>query len=405
MTFGVSLVVLGLIVGLAIDMARVYNATRRIEAALDAAALAGAKILNETDEQNPAIQSAAYSAFIANVGGLAHADGALSNFSALPDLPNYSVNVGVTLAVPATFARLAGLTEFRVARNAASSYSMAKIEVALALDVTGSMNDTPAGDSMSKLAALKIAANDLIDTLFESASTDSNVRVSLVPWSSGVRAGSFATAVKGTSSGSDCIVERAGDGATSDILPDAISFAGEMPAASVAAGYVCPDLAVVPLSGRQQSSDLKAKINSLTGAGGTAGHLGTAWAWYMLSNAWSSLHPTSASRPEPPSSKVIKAAVIMTDGVFNTSHFGGVLDFGSGGYNDQSYTTFKTLCDGMTASGIRVFTIAFDLSDSHALDKMAECSGANAMTVSNAIQLQQAFRSIASELNAIRLTR
>ena len=38
---------------------------------------------------------------------------------------------------------------------------------------------------------------------------------------------------------------------------------------------------------------LKAKINGLSASGGTAGHLGTAWAWYTLSPNWASLWPTA----------------------------------------------------------------------------------------------------------------
>jgi len=38
---------------------------------------------------------------------------------------------------------------------------------------------------------------------------------------------------------------------------------------------------VVPLASTKQT--LLDKITGLTASGGTAGHLGTAWAWYMLS--------------------------------------------------------------------------------------------------------------------------
>ena len=142
----------------------------------------------------------------------------------------------------------------------------------------------------------------------------------------------------------------------------------------------------------------------MTAIGGTAGHLGAAWAWYMLSPSWANLHPTG-SQPEPASRTVIKTAVIMTDGIFNTSHVGGVLDAGSGGYNEQSYTMFKSLCDGMKAQDIRVYTVAFDLTDSYALSKLEECAGANALTASTSAQLYEVFRQIGTDINSIRVTR
>jgi hypothetical protein len=102
---------------------------------------------------------------------------------------------------------------------------------------------------------------------------------------------------------------------------------------------------------------------------------------------------------------VVKAAVIMTDGVFNTSHVGGVLSSGAGSYSEESYTMFKTLCEGMRSQGIRVYTVAFDLTDTHALSKLEECAGANVLTAANSSQLNAVFKSIATDLNAIRVVR
>ena len=45
--------------------------------------------------------------------------------------------------------------------------------------------------------------------------------------------------------------------------------------------------AVIPLT--SDKSALLATINGYTPAGSTAGHLGTAWAWYMLAPSWNSI--------------------------------------------------------------------------------------------------------------------
>lgn len=401
--FGLAVVVLGGFVGLAIDTARAYNVTRKVEAALDAAALAGAKLMNQSDGQAIDIQQVALATFRANTVNMSIGDVTFSNFTAVPNTSNSSVRVGVRIKLPAIFGRIAGLDEFDVGKAATTNYSLAKIEVVLALDVTGSMNDTAPGDSMTKLAAMKQAANSLADALYAEATTDSNVRISLVPWSSGIQAGAYARVITGGAMSSGCFVERAGDGATTDTLPSNLTYALPMPASSLAAGYVCPTAEVVALKGRQEAANLRGRINGLQGAGGTAGHLGASWAWYMLSSNWANEHPLG-SRPEPVSSNVIKAAVIMTDGVFNTSHVGGVLNSGSGGYNDQSYTMFTTLCEGMRQQGIRVYTVAFDLADSYAVGKLADCAGSNALSAANSQQLHDLFKSIAQDITSIRIT-
>jgi hypothetical protein len=325
-----------------------------------------------------------------------------SDFTAISDPSTSSVNVSVRLRVPTTFAQIGGLSEFIVNKSSGTSYSMARIEVALALDVTGSMNDIPPGDSVTKLEALKIAATRLVDALFADAATDSNVRISLVPWSSGVLAGAYTQVVSGSSLGNGCLVERAGSGSTSDSLPGPLTYAYPMPASSISLGYTCPTTAVAPLAGRQQADTLKSRIQGLTGSGGTAGHLGAAWAWWMLSPNWRTLHPEN-SRPEPFSRNVVKVAIIMTDGVFNTSHAGGTLS--ASGYSSQSYDMFRTICEGMRNQGIRVYTVAFDLNDATALQRLADCSGSNALTAASSTQLDEVFRSIVAELSSIRITR
>lgn len=402
--FGLSVVVLGLCVGLAVDGARVYSASQKVGAALDAAALSGARILSASESHTGPAQDAALAAFRANSANMSVGRVDFADFAAVPDTANGTFTVSVRMDVPSSFARLAGIGEFKAVKSATTSYAIAKLEVALALDVTGSMNDTPPGDSQSKLAALKIAATGLVDSLFREAANDSNIRISLVPWSSGVLAGPFKTDVTGSSTGSGCIGERAGEGATSDSLPSAVTYALPIPASSLALGYACPNVEVVPLQGRLQSESLKARINSFIGNGGTAGHLGAAWAWYMLSSNWASLHP-AASRPEPPARNVVKAAILMTDGVFNTTHLGGTLNAGTSGYNEQSYAMFKTLCDGMREQGIRVYTVAFDLADAYARAKLEECAGSNALTAATSAQLSSVFAAIAQDLVSVRIAR
>ena len=397
--FGFTFLILGLSVGLAVDSARVYSVDRRVQMALDAAALSGAKLLNESPGSIDLAQQGAIAAFVANTSGISLGEAVLTDFSATPNVSTSVLTTTVKVNVPTTFGRLAGIGNFNSNKTAIASYKLVRLEVVLALDVTGSMQEIPAGDTKTKLAALKLAANELVNGLFDDATTDSNVRISVVPWSSGVRpGGTYYNAVTSGSSGSGCVVERAGDGATTDVLPTALTMA-------VPSTHDCPNQSVTPLRGRQYRNSITSMISGLTAAGGTAGHIGSAWGWYMISPTWADLHP-AASKPEQASSSVIKVAIIMTDGIFNRSYVGGVESTGVGGYDDASYAMFQSICDGMRDQGIRVYTVAFDLTDATALDKLQGCTSAgNAMTAANAVQLSAAFKTIVADLNSIKLTR
>jgi len=74
------------------------------------------------------------------------------------------------------------------------------------------------------------------------------------------------------------------------------------------------NLAPQPLTSNETA--LSDFIDNMEPGGGTAGHVGLAWGWYLLSPNWSSIWP-SASEPlrydEPETAKVL---ILMTDGEF-----------------------------------------------------------------------------------------
>ena len=92
---------------------------------------------------------------------------------------------------------------------------------------------------------------------------------------------------------------------------------------------------IFPLT--NDTTTLKRRIDKLTTAGSTAGQLGTAWAWYLLSPKWNTVlqqaFPTSNaaapysdlttlnSKGQP---KLRKIAVLMTDGDYNINYCKGV---------------------------------------------------------------------------------
>ena len=149
---------------------------------------------------------------------------------------------------------------------------------------------------------------------------------------------------------------------------------------------------VIPLT--NQRATLTDFFDRATIGGSTPGHLGHAWAWYMLSPKWNSIWPSASAAGDYNDPSVIKAAVIMTDGEYNTQ------------YTDEtSKAQALALCQGMRAAGIEVYTIGFGFSgsaaDTAATDTLKQCAnnetGKYFLAYDHAA-LKQTFQSIAQQL-------
>jgi hypothetical protein len=170
--------------------------------------------------------------------------------------------------------------------------------------------------------------------------------------------------------------------------------------------------AILPLSSDKNA--LLAKVSGLQAAGGTAGHLGTAWAWYTLSPNWSSLWPAStpAAYGTP---KLQKIAVLMTDGEYNTQYDSNGVSVNQNNYpscsaaaNGCSTTQARALCTAMKAKGITVYTVGFQVgSNQTAVDTLTQCATDPSMfyNAADGTQLRQAFRDIALKLSSLYLSK
>lgn len=152
---------------------------------------------------------------------------------------------------------------------------------------------------------------------------------------------------------------------------------------------------------------LKTEIDAMEARMGTAGHIGLSWGWYAVSQNWSSFWPT-ASRPKAASPDVLKAVMLMTDGVFNTSYTGGA----AGSYNadcnvnNSSCDLARAVCDNMKADGITIFTVGFQAPPSaDVVLQYCASSASHAFSADSASELMAAFRSVADRLSMLRLSR
>lgn len=415
--FALSCIVLLALIGLAVDNARYQNLASRLQQSLDGASLAAAKMLSEPGVSDGDIAERATAFYQASVQTYGVEPTSISPLTVNIDRTASSVEVLGRVQVPSLFGGFAGMPSVNlINQKARVIYDITSVELAMVLDITGSMNNK------GKLNDLKMAATDVIDTLFDGALNDNNVRIAVAPYSASVNAGEYAndvttlpvstscykpcwwcalvcTDVTGTLTDT-CVLERQGGEAYTDAAPGGINKLPNVSTlGSTPAKYVCPSASVIPLSGRANRDGLKNAINSYVAAGATAGHIGTAWGMYLLSPNWASIFPPD-SAPKPfGAANVQKAMIVMTDGEFNTSYTGAADEAA------ESYSYFDNLCASAKANGITVYTVGFDLNLPDALAHLEACasSAANFYDAKTGAQLKDAFKDIANKLGNLRV--
>jgi Flp pilus assembly protein TadG len=475
--FAASLVVLLLAIGAAVDVARWMHARDQTAAAIDAALLAGGRALQtDSDDETGAVE-AAQRYYDQNVKSRLPVVGDTVDFTVVDDGTAMTASGTAYLKTP--FLRLANIdklpltnlseTEFSKAELAVGGNGGENLEIAMMLDITGSMcNHAPSSNqspcsSGKKLDALKAAASDLVNIVVWDDQSEFTSKVALVPFSEDIRLptqnaldmarSSNLPSEKTISSGgggwgwgggggnsttyylSDCVVERVGSQRYTDAMPKRNQYVlghytedytqtGGNNGGGGGWGWgggggggnnnkegkcaVSESAAIVPLSSNKD--DLLAKINGLQAKGGTAGHLGTAWAWYALSPEWSGLW-SSANRPAAyGTDKLKKIAILMTDGEYNTQYDSdGVSVDANKAANGSSTSQARSLCAAMKAKGVEVYTVGFELGGSYseAYQTLNQCASepGKFYDAKNEEQLKQAFRDIAIKLSSLYLSK
>ncbi|MBR0653953.1 pilus assembly protein TadG-related protein [Plastoroseomonas arctica] len=213
LTAAIAVVLFGS-VGLAIDATRAWMVRSRLATALDAAALVAARSysVGATATQLNQIKTDACNVFWANFGR-AGANPCVSSAGSLdtttfstgyigasatnPDLTttNSILTVTARATLNTTFLRVLGINALPTfTAAAAATRVVASLEVAMALDVTGSMSPTPSGDSQTKIEALRAAGQSFVTTIFSGAETRERLWVSVVPYTTHVNIGNSAYA-------------------------------------------------------------------------------------------------------------------------------------------------------------------------------------------------------------------
>lgn len=398
--FGLSIFVVVLVTGLAIDVGRVMHAERTIASALDAAALAAARGMRVAGLTDDEVQAMAQRYFEANMKGHGGSYADVQSFTAAVDRTTNSVALSVESQVPMLFANVGGISHVSLPKGSVAIFDTKNIEIGLQLDVTGSMCMP-----CTKIAALKDAVagpNGLLDILLPDGGTTNTVRLGLAPFAAGVNAGRYAAAVSGNRAGADgCVYERL----DVTLQPTDVSPAGigrlkarsELPGASA-----CPraENSVVGLT--DSKSDLRAAVNRLSTGGATAGHLGAAWAWGLISPEWASIWGGEAPAAYN-NGTTEKYVILMTDGIYNT--VGGVSNGDSSSTAARSKQFALQTCSAMKDKGVVVYTIGFQAPTAAKTDLRSCASSASKFyDAADEDALSAAFRAIAEEINSLRLS-
>ncbi|WP_269931993.1 pilus assembly protein [Aminobacter sp. HY435] len=322
----------------------------------------------------------------------------------------------------------------RVTATTASLYSDKDIEVAMMLDVTGSMEG-------QKIKDLRAAAKNAVDRLLENPRT----RVALVPYAESVNVGVLAekTVFVEKSGGRDlplpddatpreisnntgrqtdnCASERKTPNLEADYTDDGPATKRVAPDGRIYPAKInrddrvgsCPVASVVPLT--SDAGKLGKAIEKFSARGVTAGAIGVQWAYYMLSEKWRAAIKEAKLGDGPADmdpSKVVKVAILMTDGQFNKA-FAGTTSDGA-----ASRRHAEGLCKSMKDNGIEIFAIGFDLNDAgmsktereQAKAVLKNCSSPDRSSIkhyyeaSTGPELDAAYRSIIESTEILYLT-
>ena len=331
--WGLSAIVVIGMVGAAIDYSRAVNVKEVMAQELDGAVLAGARYLSsstDTDKTKTQIVDTFSQTTERVLGDQA-------TYGLTPDDITINQEAGTITAtakgaVQTAFMKILGIDMMPLAVTSQASFSDKYLEIALVLDVTGSMNDPAETEEVTdrwgrtktvvvstKIEALRTAAKELVDKLIPDDTSD-RVRISIIPYSAGVQLDEslVKTATNGYSR--KCATERTGDEEYTDASyttePIGDGSGVSQNAVLYAEGNSCPQSKILPLTNNRQT--LLNAINALSANGNTAGQTGIAWGWYTLSPNWSSLWGGNSQPAAYSDEETLKYAIIMSDGDFNT---------------------------------------------------------------------------------------
>jgi len=260
------------------------------------------------------------------------------------------------------------------------------IEIALVLDTSGSMGNDLNGSP--RIERMKVAVNEMFDTLDDTLPPGAEVRASLVPYSTSVNISDFQSAAVNSSVAglpkepeiwaAERFVAVNGNSFNLNTADPGVSPLPFVTASEMGMNAT-PATRMAPLT--DNIADVRSTVAGMNPSGRTAGHIGMAWGLYSLAESWGGFWPT-APEANGDSEKII---VFLSDGLFNTTHNIGARSR-SDGVTSKAY--FQDVCSLARDEDITIYTIALAL-DPASEARLRRCVGSSgeSFSASNAAEL------------------
>ena len=176
--------------GVAVDVSRAYVVRAQLSTALDSAVLAGAK-----EGRNATARDAAIGRYLGANFPTNYLGSTLTPVTITPagsgDGSNQVIDltVRVSAKVPTTFMRIFGseyaYMNVHASTRAATAQTVGTsnaLEIVMAIDNTGSMEATDVGGGMSRIAAVKAAARQFTNIVYNGTASHENLAIGIVPF-------------------------------------------------------------------------------------------------------------------------------------------------------------------------------------------------------------------------------
>lgn len=421
--------------GLAVDLAQAYNVRTRLANALDKAALAAGSMNGSEAE----IKENAMKFFEANFP-----DAKLGvPYDVEAEVNDGYVTFSATARVNTTFMAALGYDYIDVREESEVLREFAGVEVALVLDVTGSM----AGNNIT---ALKTASTNFLNIMFDRIEDPAYIKIGIVPFSQSVNVGPYglgkdtsnanygtafvskpttddyvspasniayssSTSTSVTTNWKGCILERSGGlDLTDDVSPKWGMYRYPRICSKSKNGVCqsysnndanngCTNSRIVPLTNNQ--TRLQSTINALNPAGNTFGNVGMAWGWRVISPTEPFTEGTAYDHPD-----WSKTVIMMTDGdnTMNSvySAFGKTANHSIDA--DDLDDKYAEICENMKAEGINIYTITFQSDITNATREIFRTCATSPAQYYNApsnASLVEAFEDIANQLSQLHIVK
>jgi len=420
--FALALIPIVGLVGAAIDYSRANSVRAGMQSAIDATALAMAKLAPALTPSELQTKTDAYFQAMFN-----HPEA--KNIVITPSYTTAGgaqLTIAVSGSMDTTFMNIMGFSTLSIGSTSTVKWGMSRLRVALALDNTGSMA------AAGKIEALKTATNSLLTQLKDAATTNGDVYVSIVPFNKMVNAGSsnynqswvdfvdhasyvgwdkqngtctnnnFPTYDECTSKNktwtpsnhstwNGCVTDR----------DKPYDVQGTAPTSNANTKFPaeqhgeCPQ----PVMGLSYNwTSMTTLVNGMTPAGTTNQTIGLIWAWMSLTGGGPFTVPAM-----DPTYQYQQIIILMSDGLNTQNRWDGT------GWSQSSEVDSRMAlaCRGAKDAGLTIYTIHVNTDGDPTSTVLRDCATDinKFFTVTSSSQLGTVFTTIGSNLAKLRIAK